>query len=90
MESPVLKEIYEEALAEGRAEGWIEGRAEERRAAILDILLARFRLSHQMLKQFEARLGRIESLPVLQKLTADVAQVEIPEEVLALLDQLGV
>ena len=46
MESPVLKEVYQEALTEGRVEG--------RRSTLLDVLLARFGLSHRAVLGVEA------------------------------------
>jgi len=90
MESPVLKEIYQEAVTEGRVEGRVEGQIEGRQSTLLDVLLARFGLSHRAVRQFEGRIGQIESLAVLQRLTVDATRVETPEEFGQVLDRLGV
>ncbi len=90
MESPVLQEIYQEALVEGRVEGRVEGQIEGRRSTLLDVLLTRFGLSHRAVRRLERRIGQIESLAVLQRLTVEALRVETVDEFEQVLDRLGV
>jgi len=102
MESPVLKEIWEEALAEGLTKGMVKGIAEGRlkglvegelkgqREAVLNILVARFAPPYPVAKELELRLRAVDSLPILQRLVVEAVQAENLESFQALLDEMDI
>jgi len=67
-----LKEIYQEALIEGRVEG--------RQSSLVDILLVRFDPPRGTMRQLENRIRQIEAPAALQHLTIKTMQAETLED----------
>lgn len=86
MESPLVKEIWEEARAEGRAEGELKARRED----ILNVIVTRFDPPYSVARELETRLKTVDSLPVLQRLVVEASQAESLETFLALLERMEV
>jgi len=72
MDTPFLRRIRTESEARGEAKGRTEGRIEELRTIILDVLATRLNPSLAAYRRIEARVAAINDIEQLRKLVQAV------------------